>query len=201
MRDKYQIEIENKIKNFDYGYAFTATDFKEIADTDPTNKALSRLCESGIIRRVIQGVYDKPVYSAILKANSAPDVDSVVAALARKFNWTIAPDGETALNYLRLSTQISNEWSYISDGPYRKYEIEPYTIEFKHCANKEISGRSYITIIVIQALKYIGNGNIQREDVERLSQFLSKEEKTTILSEAYTATSWIYRILKEICGK
>jgi len=199
MRDKYQIEIKNKIECFNSGYAFTATDFKEIADTDPINKALSRLSEAGIIRRIIQGVYDKPVYSKLLNEYSAPNMESVVAALARKFNWTVAPAGETALNYLHLSTQVSNIWSYISDGPYRKYVIEPYTIEFKHCANKEISGRSDITIAVIQALKFIGKDNIQSEDKERLSKSLSCEDKELILLEAKTTTAWIYRVLKEIC--
>ena len=199
MRDRYQIEIEKKIEAFDVGYVFTATDFKEIADTDPTNKALSRLCEVGNIRRIVQGVYDRPAYSKLLKEYSAPNIEYVIAALARKFNWTVAPAGETALNYLHLSTQVSNVWCYISDGPYRKYEIEPYTIEFKHCANKEISGRSNITITVIQALKFIGKDNIQSEDLERLSKILTSEDKKLILAEAQTVTAWIYRLLKEIC--
>ena len=46
MREKYQIEIEKRIENFGSGYAFSAIDFIDIAGTDPTNKALSRLGES-----------------------------------------------------------------------------------------------------------------------------------------------------------
>ena len=57
MREKYQIEIEKRINGFESDYAFTAVDFADMADTDPTNKALSRLCEDGSIRRIIQGVY------------------------------------------------------------------------------------------------------------------------------------------------
>ena len=56
--------------------------------------------ESGTIRRIIQGIYDKPVYSELLNEYSSPKVEKVVEALARKFNWTVAPAGETALNYL-----------------------------------------------------------------------------------------------------
>lgn len=189
-----------KINDFEIGYAFTAVDFKEIADMDPTNKALSRLCEAGMIRRIMQGIYDKPVYSPLLKEYSAPNIESVVAALARKFSWTIAPAEETALNYLHMSTQISNDWCYISDGPYRDYKIGPYTIEFKHCANKEISGRSAITIAVIQAIKYIGKDNIQVEDKKRLSLILKNEDKEKILKEAMTTTAWIYRVIKEVCA-
>jgi len=199
MREKYQIEIENRIKNFEGGYAFSAVDFADIADTDPTNKALSRLNESGTIRRIIQGVYDKPVYSELLNEYSSPKVEKVVEALARKFNWTVAPAGETALNYLHMSTQVSNSWSYISDGPYRKYEIGSYTIEFKHCANKEISGKSFLTVSVIQALKFIGKANIQKEDIERLSFSIPSEQKQKVLEESKTTTSWIYKAIKEAC--
>lgn len=199
MRKKYQIEIENRIKNFEGGYAFSAVDFSDIADTDPTNKALSRLNESGTIRRIIQGVYDKPVYSELLNEYSSPKVEKVVEALARKFNWTVAPAGETALNYLHMSTQVSNSWSYISDGPYRKYEIGSYIIEFKHCANKEISGKSFLTVSVIQALKFIGKTNIQKEDIERLSFSIPSEQKQKVLEESKTTTSWIYKAIKEAC--
>lgn len=199
MREKYQIEIENRIKNFEGGYAFSAVDFADIADTDPINKALSRLNESGTIRRIIQGVYDKPVYSELLNEYSSPKVEKVVEALARKYNWTVAPAGETALNYLHMSTQVSNSWSYISDGPYRKYEIGSYTIEFKHCANKEISGKSFLTVSVIQALKFIGKANIQKEDIERLSFSIPSEQKQKVLEESKTTTSWIYKAIKEAC--
>ena len=199
MREKYQIEIEKRIENSGSGYAFSAIDFIDIAGTDPTNKALSRLGESGTIRRVIKGIYDKPSYSKLLGEYSAPNIEKVAEAIARKHNWTIAPSGETALNYLHLSTQVPNTWSYISDGPYRKYEIGSYQVEFKHCANKEISGKSFITIAVIQAIKYIGKDKIQQEDTERLSNVLSKADKEIILCEAITTTAWIYKVIKEIC--
>jgi len=199
MREKYQSEIEKRISEFEKDYAFTAVDFADIADTDPANKALSRLNEEGEIRRIIQGVYYKPKYSRLLNEYTVPNIEKVVEALARKFNWSIGPSGDTALNYLHLSTQVPNKWSYISDGPYRNYEIGPYCIEFKHCANKEISGRSRITIIVIQALKCIGKNSIQQKDIDRLKKTLRKEDKEIIVKESVTTTAWIYRLIKEIC--
>lgn len=199
MREKYQQEIKNRIDSFKSGYAFTTIDFLDIADTDPVNKALSRLNEEGYIRRVIQGVYDKPIYSELIKEYGAPDINSVAEALARKFNWTIAPTGDTALNYLHMSTQVSNKWMFISDGPYREYKIGPYTLEFKHCANREVSGRSPITITAIQALKAIGKENIQAVDKERLKLAIKDADTSLILKESRTAAAWIYRIMEEVC--
>ncbi len=199
MREKYQNEIERRIDGYETGYSFTAFDFLDIADIDSSNKALSRLAEFGKIRRIIKGVYDKPIYSPLLKEYSAPSIESIASALARKFNWTIAPTGETALNYLHMSTQVSNRWSYISDGPYRIFKIEPFTLEFKHCANKEITGRSYITIVAIQAIKAIGKDNIQKEDILRLRKIFEISDKNKIVEEARNATSWVYKIVREAC--
>ncbi|MCR5796406.1 MAG: DUF6088 family protein [Eubacterium sp.] len=199
MREKYQREIQDKIESFEAGYVFSAVDFIEIAGTDPTNKALSRLNELGTIRRIMQGLYYKPVYSNLLDEYSSPDIGKLAEALARKYNWTIAPAGETALNFLHMSTQVPNSWCYISDGPYRKYEFELHEIEFKHCANKEISGRSYLTISVIQAIKYIGKDKIQKEDIDKLSSNLSDADKGIILEEAKTTNSWIYQTIREVC--
>lgn len=199
MREKYQQEIKNRVDSFENGYAFTTIDFLDITGTDSVNKALSRLNEDGHIRRVIQGVYDKPVYSSVIKEYGAPDINSVAEALARKFNWTIAPAGNTALNYLHMSTQVPNNWIYISDGPYREYKIGPYKLEFKHCANKEISGRSKLTIIAIQALKAIGKDNVHEEDKERLKLAIKNADTILMLKESRTAAAWIYRIMEEVC--
>ena len=201
MRDKFQTEIEKRIESFDPRYAFSAVDFSDMAGTDPINKSLSRLCEAGTIRRILKGIYDKPSYSEFLGEYLPPNIEKVVEAIARKYNWTVAPSGEIALNKLHLSTQVPVNYSYVSDGPYRKYKIGNYLVEFKHCANKEISGKSYITIIVIQAIKSIGKDRIQPKDISILSDLLPEEEKKKILREAMTTTPWIYGVIKEVCKK
>jgi len=200
MREKYQEEIEKRVNEFENGYAFTAVDFLDIADTDAVNKALSRMSDDNKIRRIIKGVYDKPIFSTLLQENSAPNIDSISSALARKFNWTIAPAGETALNYLHMSTQVSNRWCYISDGPYRDYQVGPYTIEFRHCANREISGRCYMTIVAIQAIKAIGRTNISKQDISHLKTALAGVEKEKIIEESRSSTSWVHKIIREACS-
>ena len=197
-KDIYQKKIEKIIDRYSAGYAFSSADFIDISNIDAINKALSRLCESGVIRRIIHGIYDKPIYSRSLSSYSSPDINSVALALARKYNWTIAPAEETALNILHISTQVSNKWCYISDGPYRKYKIGKFTLEFKHCANKEISGKSNKTITIIQALKYIGKDHIQSKDLKIISSGLTAKEKRILLEESKTTTIWIYNLVKEI---
>ena len=200
-RPKIQSEIKSRIASMVEGSAFTASDFMDIADTDAANKALSRLSEEGTIRRVMQGMYDKPEYSTLLKEYSVPRVDSVANALARKFNWTIAPAGDMALNLLHLSTQVPNRWDYVSDGPARKYEFSGMKLTFRTIKQREIAGFHTITVMVIQALRAIGRNRITQEDIQILRRELSDEDKEIIRRECRTTTAWILRIIKEVCGE
>lgn len=93
----------------------------------------------------------------------AADPEAVANALARSYHWTIAPCGNTALNLLGLSTQVTAVWSYISDGPYKTYEWNSTKLEFKHRTNKEITGLSYMTSLVIQALKRLADRMLRQK--------------------------------------
>lgn len=69
----------------------------------------------------MRGIFYYPRYSKLIDEFEAPSPDKVAETLARKFNWTIAPCGVTALKRLGLSTQVSAKWIYISDDPYREF--------------------------------------------------------------------------------
>lgn len=77
---------------------------------------------------------------------------------------------------LGISTQVTAVWSYISDGPYKTYEWNSTKLEFKHRTNKEITGLSYMTSLVIQALKTLGKSNVTTDIIQTLSEKLSDQE-------------------------
>ena len=138
----------------------------------------------------MKGVYEKPKYSKLLDEYVAADPEAVANALARSYHWTIAPCGNTALNLLGLSTQVTAVWSYISDGPYKTYEWNSTKLEFKHRTNKEITGLSYMTSLVIQALKTLGRSNVTPEVIQMLSEKLTAKDKQACLKEATESTDW-----------
>ncbi len=193
-------EIRARILAAEDGAVFVAPDFADIADTATIRQGLKRLYQSGIIRRIIRGIYEKPKYSKLLDEYVAADPDAVAKALARNYHWTIAPCGNTALNLLGLSTQVTAVWSYISDGPYKTYEWNSTKLEFKHRTNKEITGLSYMTSLVIQALKTLGRANVTPEIIQTLSEKLSEDEKQACLKEATEATDWVYDTIRKMCG-
>lgn len=197
----YMQQIKTRIINAKSGSVFTASDFSDIADNATIRQCLRRITEEGVLRRLFNGVYEKPEYSPLLQEYIVADPDAVAQALARNYQWDIAPSGNTALNLLGLSTQVPAKWSYVSDGPYKKYEWDTGAIEFKHRTNKELGGFSYMTNLVVQALKALGRSNTTKEVKETLSERLSLSDKAKCLEEASKTTAWIYETIKEICGE
>ena len=191
--------IKTRIMNSPDGSVFTTVDFADVIENSRVGVILSRLEEDGVIRRVMRGIYDKPVYNDFLKEYIAPSPSLVAEALARNFGWTIVPCGDTALNILGLSTQVPAAWSYVSDGTYKEYTYDNTTIKFKRTTHKEISKLSYKTALIVQALKALGKDNIDDTIINKLKNDLTDEEKTTALLEAKAATSWIYEYIKQIC--
>ena len=193
-------QIEERIRNSPKITIFLTSDFTDLASSDAANKALLRLEEAGLIRRILFGVYEYPAYNEFLNEYVEPSPDKVAHALARKFGWTIVPCGDTALNMLGLSTQVPSIWLYVSDGTYKEYAYGNTVIKFQRTTNKKISKISYKTALVIQALKALGKENITSEIINKIASTTTEEQNITMFSEAKYATAWIYGIIKEICG-
>ena len=191
--------IQKTIENFPGGKVFIISDFSDVTSYDNIRQIFSRLENEGKIRRVLPGIYDKPAFSEILQEKSAPDINAVAEAIARKNNWTIVPNGNTALNLLGLSTQVPANWEYLSSGETKGYRVGNCSINFVHRADRELNGMSKKTTLVIQAIKALGVENITEEVIAKLAAKVSVEEKQKLLVEAKPTTNWIYEIIKKIC--
>lgn len=191
--------IRNRIKNMETGSVFSPSDFSDLTNIETIKKSLSREEKRGAIRRVLRGFYTRTEFNEFLQENVSPSPQKVAAAIARCYGWKIIPCGDTAINLLGILTQVVSNWAYLTDGPYRSYNYDSITLEFKHCANREISILSYKTALVVQAIKALGKENITKSVINKLSTNLTIFEKTSILSEAKFVTDWIYSALKTIC--
>lgn len=193
-------QIRKRIEEAEGNAMFINADFADIADAETIRRNLNRLTKSGTIRRVLKGIYEKPKFSKLLQEFVAPNPDMVAKTLARNYRWTIAPEGNTALNLLGLSTQVPAVWTYISDGPYKTYQWNNTKLTFIRRANKEISGLSPITALVVQALKTLGKEQVTLEVEARLSAILSAEDKALLIQEAATSTDWVYEVIRKLFG-
>ncbi len=88
--------VLRKICGMGRGWAFSGIDFTHFGSREAARLSLHRLEQLGRIRRVMRGVYDYPRESALLERRLSPEMDQVARALARRFGWSIQPDGATA---------------------------------------------------------------------------------------------------------
>ena len=192
-------QIEN-IMTENKGKIYSIHDFYRLGTKNTIKSILYRLNEEGKITRRIDGLYTKPKFSEILNEYSYPDTNAVADKIADKFSWTISPTGDTALNYTGLSTQVPNEYVYISDGPYREYLYRNKKIIFKHTTNRNITSYSKELSILIQAIKAIGKDNISNNDIQKFTIF-SKNISEDLLKDTLKLPFWIQEVLERIQKK
>jgi hypothetical protein len=194
-------QILARIYGYGRGNVFTPSNFLDLTSYENAQKSLTRLAKQGTIRRLMRGVYEYPAYSKLLNAPASPDPDAVARAIARAHGWTILPSGDTALNLLGLSTQVPAKSEYFSDGPSKTYQWIGGTLAFKRRANKETTILSPKTALLVQALKTLGEANVDRATIAALRKKLSEKERKRAAREARYVTSWVYERIKQLAGK
>ena len=190
--------ISDKINSFDSHKVFFANDFLDIASNATVRQILKRLADEDKIKRVIDGFYYNPRYSELIGEYEAVSIHELALAIARKYNWNIAPYNSTALNLLGLSTQVPTHYKYISSGRYKKYKIGDTILEFKKVNPGEIANMSLKTATVIQAIKSLGKENITNEVIQKIRKNLSEKERIDLMNESKSVPSWIYEVIREI---
>lgn len=195
----YMEIISDKINSFDSHKVFFANDFLDIASNATVRQILKRLADEDKIKRVIDGFYYNPRYSELIGEYEAVSIHELALAIARKYNWNIAPYNSTALNLLGLSTQVPTHYKYISSGRYKEYKIGDTILEFKKVNLGEIANMSLKTATVIQAIKSLGKENITSEVIQKIRENLSEKERIDLMNESKSVPSWIYEVIREIC--
>ena len=196
--NKISDAIKDRINAFSQNTLFSIKDFSDLASYKTAKVILTRLEKEKIIKREIGGLYSKPEYSEFLQEFVAIPIDSIAKKLAQKFSWHITPSGNAALNKLKLSTQVPAHYVYLSDGPYRDYNLDGTILEFKHTNNKMISSLSQNANLIVQAIKALGKENYNTQVRNTIRNNLSDEELQTILVETQYITAWIYEIIRDI---
>ena len=134
----------------------TPKDFLDLGSRAAVDRALSRLARTGSLRRVGHGLYDLPRYSKFLKRDASPDYKAAVAAVARRDNIRIMPDGGVAANRLGLTNQVPAKAAYVTDGHSRKIRVGRFTVHLRHERGRIMAWHGRPGAPVIQALYWLG---------------------------------------------
>ncbi len=196
--DNLRDNIVRRIERRGRGWAFSRKDFQDIAPTGPLGVILSRLVKQSMIRRLGRGLFDYPRVNPALRGELSPDTGQAAQAIARKFRWTIMPEGGLAANQLGLSQQVPAKLVYLSDGPTKEFQVGNTAIHFKHARPKEMRTENYASRLVIQALRHLGKDRVDRKVIDHLWKRLSSDEKADLLKDTRYGTDWIYKVARQI---
>lgn len=196
-----KIQIFERIRHFKPGRAFMAKDFLDIASRGSADMALSTLVRERKIRRIRRGLYDLPKSNPALGGVLSVDIDQTARALARRYRWTIVPEGAWAANLLGLSTQVPAKIIYLSDGPNKKFQLGPRVLNFKHARPHVLGEHEGKTALVIEALRHTGKDHVDDHVVLRLRTVLSDPEKRRLIKATRFGVEWIHETAKKIAEK
>jgi hypothetical protein len=188
-------KIEQSILSKPKGTLLLPEDFTVFGSSDAVRKALSRLQEKKIIKRVAHGIYVRPKISKIL-GSLTPSAEEVAKAIIKRDRIRIIPNGSVALNALGLSTQVPMNIVYLTDGSSRELYVGKRKIKFKKTATKMLMAKGRISKLVILALKEIGNGYVTIEEEKKILSLLKKEDVKLLEHDIKLAPEWIRVIMR-----
>jgi hypothetical protein len=194
--ESVEFQIEKKIKVKSKGTLFFPDDFSQLGSSESIRKALQRLEEKKIIRRIAQGIYTRPIESKYI-GEVLPSAEEVAKGIAKRDRIRIVPTGVYALNALGLSTQVPMKLVFLTDGAPREIKIGKRSIKFKKTTPKNLLAKGEISSLVIQALREIGIDNITPSEEDKIIALLKKENVNLLKQDIELAPIWIQKIMKK----
>ena len=195
-RPKVEHKIAETLKLLKKGTVLFVDDFLDYGNPESVKKALLRLKEKRILVRLAHGIYLFPKIDKELGV-LFPSTEEIAKAIARRDKARIVLTGVQALNKLGLSNQVPMKVVYLTDGATRTVKVGRRTISFKKTSPKNLLTQGEISSLVIQALKTIGQKNINDEIINKIHLILKNEQQENIIKDAKLAPAWIYQILKQ----
>jgi len=196
-------QIENKIRNYRRGKIFFIDDFASLGTPEAVKKSLQRLVNSNLLVRLANGIYwyqkkEKELYG--VKISGKPTLDEIAKAIAKRDKVRIVPTGLLALNMLNLSTQVPANVVYLTDGTPRKINIgDGKGILFKHTSEvKRLAYKSEYLMLIVSALREIGENNITDEQLTIIKGHFSHITKQEFETDIKLIPVWIRKILLTI---
>jgi hypothetical protein len=193
-------QIEKKVKNHKRGKIFFIDDFAVLGTPDAIKKSLQRLVQSGLLVRLANGIYwypkkEKELYG--IKISGKPTLDEIAKAIAKRDKARIVPTGIHALNLLNLSTQVPANVVYLTDGTARRVNVgNGKGILFKHTSEvKRLSYKSEFLMLIVSALREIGEEKITDEQKEIIKSHFSHITKQEFEKDIKLIPVWIHKLL------
>ena len=139
----------------DVEQVWTPVDFLDLGSSEAIKKTLQRLVNSGILRRIDRGLYDKPRMNALTRQITAPDYRKVIDAVSRRDQVRVLIDGMTCANELGLTNAVPGQVLIHTDGRLRPIKLGKLVIKFKLTAPSKLYWVGRPGMRIVQALYWL----------------------------------------------
>ncbi len=193
-------QIISRVYGHGRGWVFTPNHFKDLGSRNAIASSLKRLKKDGVIRQLARGLYDYPKNDPQLGLLH-PSTDEIAKALTGRDASRIQPTGAYATNLLGLTTQVPMKITFLTDGLSRTVQVGNRQISLKRTIPRNMATAGRISGLVIQALRHIGQKNIDDSTIAKLDSFLDDKDKQQLLKDIRYAPTWIAEIFRKLSIK
>jgi len=191
-------QIEQKIKILPAGTLLFIDDFIEEYDYETARKILQRLTNDGQLMRLTRGIYYKPKKDNLLGIIK-PTAEQIAESISKRDKARIIPTGSFALHKLGLTTQVPMNVVYLTDGSPRKIMVGNQKITFKKTSPKILAVKHYLSGLIIQGLKEIGEGEVNASHLSQIEKIIvNSHEVSQVKMNMRFAPVWIQKIVMKI---
>lgn len=181
--------IKKRINSHGRGWCFTTKNFLDLNSPMGVRKALSRLEDEKVIRRLAQGLYEYPRQHPDL-GMLPPQIDEIAKAIAEKNGIKVQPSGAYAANLVGLSEQVPAKAIFLTSGPTKKLKIGKLEIIFRTAREKSLHASGKVGLVV-QALRNLGKNHVDTITKNRVQRFLQGTSQKELRDNLKYAPQWI----------
>lgn len=189
-------EIKQKIARSKKGTLFFLNSFPEF-DGEYVRKVLAMLVNEGVLVRLSNGVFLKPVQTRF--GILYPDPSMVVKAIAKRDQAEVIPNGFVALNQLGLSTQVPVSYMYLTSGATRVVHLGERDVLLKHASPRNFAFRDEFMGVLYQALKCHGEKDFSDDERMQIAKLVRENARQEMFEHDLALMSgWMKKLIKEV---
>lgn len=181
------------------GWVFTPTHFLDLGNRTAIAAALKRHKQTGLIRQLARALYDYPIDHPSF-GRIPPSADAVAKALAKRDASRLQPTGAYAANILGLSEQVPTRIVFLTDGPSRRVKFGQQEIVLKRTTPRNLATAGRKSGTIIQALRHIGQRNVNDRTLAIIKRQLSKQDRAQVLKDLRYAPAWVADLLRQLAA-
>lgn len=189
--------ILDRIRSGQQDHVWTPQDFLDLGSRAAIDKALSRNCKLGSIRRVGRGLYHVPRNHPTL-GSLGPSFGAIQDLIQRKAGGDVFPTGAHAANALGLSDQIPTKSWHLTTGPSRRIHNGKSEIVLRHVSPRFVNTKNPKSAQVILALRWLGKRAVDDDVIAKLRRNLTPSDRAGLMADVACAPAWIADIFHHL---